>query len=157
MLAPACRSREIAPISTGTGEGGDVADEVRRGFGFTKLIVSDVDELFGFYHHVFGLVERARVRQGEGELQLDEIILSAPGDGYSTPTLVIQRFPNRPVPPPGEATLGFVVDDADATVEAALAAGGSVVRPAHPQPQHGVKVAFVKDSDGHLIEIVEML
>jgi catechol 2,3-dioxygenase-like lactoylglutathione lyase family enzyme len=134
-----------------------MAGSVGTGFGFTKLIVSDVDRLFAFYNSVFGLVEKARVRQGEGEYQLDEIIMGSRGEGYATPTLVIQRFPNRPIPKPGEATLGFVVADVDATVAAALAAGGSIYRAAHAQPQHGVKVAFVRDSDGHMVEIVEML
>lgn len=134
-----------------------MADGTSRGFSFTKLIVSDVDHLYAFYNQVFGLVEKARVRQGEGEHELDEIIMGADTAGYSNPTLVIQRFPNRPVPAPGEATLGFVVDDVDAIVESAWAEGGSVYREAQAQPQHGVKVAFIKDSDGHLIEVVEML
>ncbi|MCP1470368.1 putative enzyme related to lactoylglutathione lyase [Sphingobium sp. OAS761] len=132
-------------------------EQTRSGFSFTKLIVSDVDSLFTFYHRVFGLVEKARVRQGEGEFKLDEIILGPEGGGYAMATLVIQRFPNRPIPEPGEATLGFIVTDVDATVVSALECGGSVHRPAHAQPQHGVKVAFIKDSDGHLIEVVEML
>lgn len=134
-----------------------MAQRPRSGFSFTKLIVSDVDTLFAFYNRVFGLVEQARVRQGEGEHQLDEIILTAEGSGYASPTLVIQRYLNRPVPPRGEATLGFVVEDVDATVETALTMGGTVERAAHSQPQHGVRVAFIRDSDGHLIEIVEML
>jgi len=83
--------------------------------------------------------------------------MGAAGKGYSTPSLVIQRYPNRPIPAPGEATLGFVVQDLDATVANALAAGGSIHRPAKAEPQHGVKVAFIKDSDGHLIEVVQML
>jgi len=134
-----------------------MADSARTGFSFTKLIVSDVDNLYSFYNRVFGLVEKARVRQGEGEHELDEIIMGADEAGYSSPTLVIQRFPHRPIPDRGEVTLGFVVDDVDATVEKAWAEGGSVYRAAHAQPQHGVKVAFIKDSDGHLIEVVEML
>jgi len=134
-----------------------MSEVARTGFSFTKLIVSDVDSLFSFYNSVFGLVEKQRVIQGEGEHELDEIILTAEAGGYSGATLVIQRFPNRPIPAPGEATLGFIVDNVDATVEAALAAGGSVYRAAHAQPQHGVKVAFIRDSDGHTIEIVEML
>lgn len=134
-----------------------MADGVKIGFGFTKLIVSDVDSLYAFYASVFGMAEIARVRQGEGATELDEIIMGAAGGGYTTPTLVIQRFPNLPIPVPGEATLGFVVEDVDATVAAALAAGGSVHRAAQAQPQHGIKVAFIKDSDGHLVEVVEML
>jgi predicted enzyme related to lactoylglutathione lyase len=134
-----------------------MAESAQTGFGFTKLIVSDVDSLFAFYARVFNLAEVARVRQGEGEDELDEIIMGAAGKGYSTPSLVIQRYPNRPIPAPGEATLGFVVQDLDATVANALAAGGSIHRPAKAEPQHGVKVAFIKDSDGHLIEVVQML
>lgn len=134
-----------------------MAAGVNTGFSFTKLIVSDVDNLYAFYNRVFDLVEKARVRQGEGEHELDEIIMGADKDGYSTPTLVIQRFPNRPIPDRGEVTLGFVVADVDAIVKKAQAEGGSVYRAAQSQPQHGVKVAFIKDSDGHLIEVVEML
>jgi predicted enzyme related to lactoylglutathione lyase len=131
-----------------------MADGIKPGFGFTKLIVSDVDQLYRFYQTVFGLAQVARVRVGEGEDELDEIIMGASGS-YSVPTLVIQRYPNRPVPAPGEATLGFVVEDVDATVKLALETGGELHRPARAQPEHGVKVAFIRDSDGHLIEIVE--
>lgn len=126
-------------------------------FGFTKIITADVDRVFGFYQAVLGLEQRVRVRQGEGEHQVDEIITTGPGGDRSGPTLVIQSYPNRPLPAPGEATLGFVVDDVDAVVANALAQGGSVYRAAHAQPQHGVKVAFVRDCGGHMIELVEML
>jgi len=134
-----------------------MAQSSNAGFSFTKLIVSDVDSLFAFYNRVFGLTELARVRQGEGEHELDEIIMTGAQGGYSVPSLVIQRYPNRPVPAPGEATLGFIVEDVDATVNLAVAAGGAVYRAATVQPQHGIKVAFVHDSQGHLIEVVEML
>jgi len=65
--------------------------------------------------------------------------------GCSAPTLAIQRHPAPPLPEFGAATLGFIVTDVGAH------------RPASAQLQHGGKVAFVKDSDGHLIERVEML
>jgi len=78
--------------------------------------------------------------------------------GCSTPTLAIQRYPALPLPESGEATLGFIVivTDVGATVADALAAGGSAHHPASAQPQHGGKVAFVKNGDGHRIERVEM-
>jgi len=128
-----------------------------KGFGFTKIITADVDRVFAFYQAVFGLEEQVRVRQGEGEHQVDEIITMGPGGDRSGPTLVIQSYPNRPLPAPGEATLGFVVDDADEIVARALAHGGSVYRAVHAQPQHGIKVGFVRDCGGHMIELVEML
>lgn len=126
-------------------------------FAFTKLIVSDVDRLFAFYRDVFGLGEIARVRQGQGESELDEIIMGPEGAGYSVPSLVIQRYPNRPVPERGEATLGFIVPDLDRTLEAAVNAGASIDRPARTAPEHRIRVAFVKDTDGHLIEVVQTL
>jgi predicted enzyme related to lactoylglutathione lyase len=36
-------------------------------------------------------------------------------------------------------------------------AGGSIMQPIVDMPQHGVKVAFVRDNEGHLIEVVEPL
>jgi len=125
-------------------------------FSFTKIIVADVDRLYGFYHDVFGLAQIKRVRQGVGETELDEIIMGQAGAGYSGPGLVIQRYPNRPVPARGETTLGFIVSDIDQTIETAVAAGAVIDRPLRTAPEHGIRVAFIKDPDGHLIEIVQM-
>lgn len=125
-------------------------------FSFTKIIVRDVDRLYGFYHDVFGLAQITRVRQGEGETELDEIIMGPAGVGYSVPSLVIQRYPNRPIPVAGEATLGFMVSDIGKTIERAVAAGATIDRPIRNAPEHEIHVAFIKDPDGHLIEIVQM-
>ncbi len=125
-------------------------------FSFTKIIVADVDRLYGFYHDVFGLAQINRVRQGEGQAELDEIIMGPAGAGYSVPSLVIQRYPNRPVPARGEATLGFIVADIDRTIQTAVAAGAVIDRPVRTAAEHGIRVAFIKDPDGHLIEIVQM-
>ena len=126
-------------------------------FSFTKIIVADVDRLFAFYRAVFGMAETARVRQGEGDAELDEIIMGPAGAGYSVPSLVIQRYPNRPIPAPGEATLGFIVADIDRTIKTALAAGATIDQPLRTAAEHGIRVAFIKDPDGHRIEIVQML
>jgi len=50
-----------------------------------------------------------------------------------------------------------VVGDLDAVVAAASARGATVTRAAQTQAQHGVRVAFIKDPDGHLVELVQML
>jgi catechol 2,3-dioxygenase-like lactoylglutathione lyase family enzyme len=127
-----------------------------RQFSFTKIVVTDVERLFAFYRDVFGMDQTARVRQGEGAAELDEIIMGPAGTGYAVPSLVIQRYPNRPVPTRGEATLGFIVSDIERTVEIAVAAGATIDRPIRSASEHGIRVAFIKDPDGHLIEIVEM-
>ncbi len=126
-------------------------------FGFTKIIVSDVDRLLAFYRDVFGLAQVSRIKQGEGDFELDEIIMATAGSSQLIPSLVIQRYPNRPVPAPGEATLGFIVNDLERTLAAATAAGATIERPAWTASEHGVRVAFLKDIDGHLVEVVQTL
>jgi len=52
---------------------------------------------------------------------------------------------------------GFITDDLEAFVERALTAGGAVVDAPWDSVEHGVKVAFVTDVEGHLIEVVQMI
>jgi len=52
--------------------------------------------------------------------------------------------------------MGSVTGDIVALFERALAADGSLPRPMRDMPEHGVKVGFVADPEGHLIEVVEM-
>lgn len=125
-------------------------------FSFTKIIVADVERVYAFYNSVLGVEQHIRVRQGEGYDELDEIV-SKPVGAQVAPTLAIKCFVNRPAPPPGEVQLGFVVRNVDEVVEAALEAGGKIAKPAVNQPQHGVRVAFIQDVEGHMIEVVELL
>ena len=53
--------------------------------------------------------------------------------------------------------LGFNVTDIAATVRAVEEAGGTVDTPIDEMPDIGVAVAFVKDPEGHLIEIAQNL
>jgi len=121
---------------------------------FTKIIVGDVERVFAFYRDVFGIEQLTRVQIGEGYEQLDEIV-SKPAGGVGAPTLVIKCFVNRPAPAPGEVQIGFVVPNVDKIVSAAVAAGGKVLKPAVNLPEHGIRVAFVHDVEGHTVEIVE--
>jgi predicted enzyme related to lactoylglutathione lyase len=52
--------------------------------------------------------------------------------------------------------MGFITPDLAALLDRAKAAGGELARPIRDMPEHKVKVAFVKDNEGHLIEVVEM-
>lgn len=124
--------------------------------GFTKIIVADVDRVFDFYARVLGVEERSRVRTGAGDEALEEII-SHPVGHADAPTLIIKSYINRPAPPPGELQLGFQVASVDDVVAAAVAAGGSVAKPPRDAPEHGVRVAFLKDVEGHMIEIVQLI
>jgi len=124
-------------------------------FGFTKLIVQDLEAMATFYKDVAGLVESGRVQSAVGERKIDEILFEATGSGG--PTLVLFKFLDRDAPAIEEVILGFITPDLEAFVERTKAAGGAVVTEIETQVEHGVKVAFVTDPEGHLLEVVELL
>lgn len=49
-----------------------------------------------------------------------------------------------------------MTSDIVALLERATAAGGRIATPIQEQREHRVKVAFVQDIEGHLIEVVEL-
>ena len=124
-------------------------------FGFTKLIVQDLEAMATFYKDVAGLTESGRVQAAVGDRKIDEILFNATGEGG--PTLVLFKFLDRKAPALEESILGFVTPDLEAFVARTKAAGGTVVTEIESQPEHGVKVAFVTDPEGHLLEFVELL
>lgn len=123
-------------------------------FAFTKLVVADLDRSGTFYREVFGLKEQGRVTADIAGRRIDEIMYrtTAPGGG----TFVLLRFEDLPEPSVDGVIPGFVTGDVAGVVERAAAAGGTVVQPPRDMPEHGVRVAFVTDLDGRLIEVVEM-
>lgn len=124
-------------------------------FGFTKLIVQDLEAMATFYKDVAGLTESGRVQAMVGERAIDEIMFNATAEGGST--LVLFKFLDRTAPATEEVILGFITPDLEAFVERTKAAGGAIVTEIETQAEHGVKVAFVKDPEGHLLEVVELL
>lgn len=124
-------------------------------FGFTKLVVQDLEAMATFYKNVAGLVEMARVQDAVGDRQIDEIMFNATGEGGAT--FVLFKFLDRDAPAQDEVILGFQTSDIVSFVERVQAAGGTVVQPIEVKEAHGVKVAFVTDPEGHLIEVVELL
>lgn len=124
-------------------------------FGFTKLVVGDLEKSAAFYKSVCELTEMARVNAVIEGRAISEIMFVATGQGAAT--FVLLAYPDAPTPKTGELILGFITQDVDAFVARACKAGGSVAQEAQKQPEHGVKVAFVRDVEGHLIEVVELL
>ncbi|WP_449469062.1 VOC family protein [Sphingobium chungangianum] len=124
-------------------------------FGFTKLVVQDLEGTAAFYKDVAGLVEMARIQDTVGDRQIDEILFNATGEGGAT--FVLFKFLDRDAPARDEVILGFQTSDLEAFVERVQKAGGNVVQPIEVREAHGVKVAFVTDAEGHLIEVVELL
>lgn len=124
-------------------------------FGFTKLVVADLEASARFYSDVFGFKESGRVRADIAGRGIDEIMFHPTTPGGST--FVLLRFDDRSSPSADEVILGFISPDVDDVIARATAAGGGVAQEPVPQPAHGVKVGFVTDNEGHLIEVVELL
>jgi lactoylglutathione lyase len=124
-------------------------------FSFTKLLVDDLEKTASFYKSVCGLVETGRVDAVIGGRKISEILFAAAYQG--APTFVLLKFLDAPKPTNDEVILGFITDDVVAFIERAVAAGGTVVDQPWDNVEHGVKVGFVTDVEGHLIEVVQIL
>lgn len=120
-------------------------------YGFTKIVVNDLQAEFAFYTDVLGRVERTRYDFDT----LAEILLTSP-DGADQ-SLALLHYKGKPAPSPGSAVLGFHVTDVDGVVHRAEAAGGTVTAPVKEMSEVGIKVAFVQDPEGHVLELVERL
>lgn len=125
--------------------------------GFVKLVTHDIEGLLPFYTEVFDLEVHHRMRLDAEQLGTDwamqEIILKA-SDGAMG--LVLFEFQHREVVAPGGTILAFHVPDLAATIDKAVAAGGAVARPLQEMPEHGVKIAFLTDPRGTLLEVLEV-
>jgi predicted enzyme related to lactoylglutathione lyase len=125
-------------------------------FGFTKLVVHDLEAMARFYQAVYGLYAVNRVREHIGDEAIDEIMLS-PDAEAAWGSLVLLRYPGRGPSPSGEVILGFTTTDLPALLDRVRAAGGIVHAPMKEMPELNLRVAFATDPEGHLAELVQML
>ncbi len=124
------------------------------------LAVADLQAAASWFCDVFGLVRELTLRVEPLDLSIEMLI--HPEFGYRLELL------HRPGSPPGrkpgtpaEAALragyghvAFDVTDLDAWYERAVAQGARPVMPPGPSPEAGVRMAFVADPEGNLIEII---
>ncbi|MEO8694594.1 MAG: VOC family protein [Acidimicrobiales bacterium] len=122
-------------------------------FGFTKLLVADLDTSAAFYRSVFGLQETGRIESEIAGRAIEEILFSPTGVGAAT--FVLLRYLDATRASDSEVILGFITSDIDALMQRALAAGGSIRRDAQDYSDLRVKVAFIADNEGHLLEVVQ--
>jgi len=123
--------------------------------GFTKLIVEDMDAMSKFYGALCGFEE-----EGRGDAQIAgrpvrEVYFRS--DPPGTGTFTLTKFLDAPRLATEAVILGFIATNIDQFVETAVTAGGIVIETVKLDPAHGVKYAFVKDIEGNLIEVVELL
>src|ERR1035438_7127752 len=123
-------------------------------FSFSKLIVHELERTAAFYKSVFGFVEWQRVESATNGRSISEIsfLPTYPGGG----SLTLIKLLDTSAPRHGEMIIGFTTNDIDALLERAEAAGGRVTEPVRSMPEHRLRVTFVADVEGHVIEVVQM-
>ncbi|HEU4582834.1 MAG TPA: VOC family protein [Polyangiaceae bacterium] len=112
------------------------------------LYVEDLDRAVGFYQKAFQLEEK--MRQGPyAEMNTGAVTL-----GLVTRDFVGEHTGIKLPAGGGASEIAFVVSEAAVPkqFEAALAAGGTSVLKPRKQPW-GQLVSYVRDPDGHLVEI----
>ena len=119
----------------------------------TMLRVVDLDKSIHFYTEVLGMRLLRRNDYPEGKFTLAFV-----GFGEESDNTVIELTHNWETTSYdlGNAYghIAIKVDDVYAACERISAAGGEVVRPAGPM-KHGTTIlAFVKDPDGYMIELL---
>lgn len=123
-------------------------------YAFTKIIVADLAAMEHFYCDTLGLRVQARIAVDKPGYVIRETVLVV---GESGTLLNLVQHLDRPCPAPGEAVVGLSVDDLDAVIDAATGAGGSVVTPPVDIPDHKLKIAYIADPEGHMLELLQPL
>lgn len=120
----------------------------------TMLRVGDLDRSINFYTKAFGMHELRRRDVPDGKYTLAFV-----GYGDEESNTAIELTYNYGVEKyePGTAFghLAVGVPDVAGSCERAVEAGGVITRPAGPVKFGTTIIAFVRDPDGYLIELVE--
>lgn len=120
---------------------------------YVILIVGDLDRALRFYTEVLGL--KLGHRSGDyAQLDTGATRLALYARSAMATTLGMSLEAPRPAAP--ELEIGFKVADVDAAVNELIARGVSPVVP--PSDRFwGQRTAYVRDPDGHLIELAQDL
>ena len=122
-------------------------------FAYTILYVRDVPCSLAFYESAFGLRRRFLHESGMyGELDTGATTLSFVGEELAKSTLPEGFQRSDPSLPPAAFEVAFATAEVPAAYERAVGAGAAAVVPPKVKPW-GQTVAYVRDLDGHLIEL----
>lgn len=117
--------------------------------GYVILYVEDVPRALAFYHEALGLGIRMNMGM-YAELETGGTALAVSQRAF------VAEHLGLPLPPPGQGSseIGLVVpqEQVDEMYARALAAGATAVMAPTQQPW-GQRVSYVRDPDGHLVEI----
>ena len=126
------------------------------------LAVADLTAEASWFCEVFGLVRELALRVEPLDLSIEMLI--HPGYGYRVellhrpgPDSVARGKPDNPAEAAlrhGYGHVAFDVTDLDAAYDRAVARGARPVMAPCPSPEPGVRMAFVADPEGNLVELL---
>lgn len=120
----------------------------------TMIRVTDLEKSIDFYTNIFGM-ELLRKK----DFPSGKFTLAFVGYGSEDDNTVLELTHNWETDSydMGNAFghIAIAVDDAYKACDDITAKGGEVVRPAGPMKHGGGVIAFVKDPDGYMIELIE--
>jgi lactoylglutathione lyase len=124
------------------------------------LSVADLETAAGWYCAAFGYRRELDLRVDQADIDIVMLIHEAHGDRLE----LLHRTGSTPGPraaDPAEALLwqgfghvAFDVADLDATFERVVGLGARPVLTPQPSPEAGVRMAFVADPEGNLVELL---
>ncbi|MBS7255700.1 VOC family protein [Flavobacterium branchiicola] len=122
-------------------------------FGYTILYVEDVEKSIAFYENVFGFT-RKFISPGSdyGELNTGETTISFASKKLAAQNLKEGFLESNLEDKPFAIELGFITDEVGELVQKATSFGAVLVTEPAKKPW-GQIVAYVRDTDGFLIEI----
>jgi lactoylglutathione lyase len=115
------------------------------------IVVHDLDRAVDFYTSIIGMQQAQRIDVPDMNL-VEVIMVFPPGRGAAVVLMQYTDAEDRSFKDDG-SKLVLQVGDCVAVAEAARAAGHEVTREPAEYPGFG-KIAFVKDPDGHTLELL---
>lgn len=125
-------------------------------FQYHKLIVNDLEKSSDYYEKVFGIEKLLHVDENLGGRSVTEVVYKGRGASPALPFMLV-KFHDATHPVVGEVVLTYVTDDLAALLDRVRAAGGTIVQDIRTREEHGVATAFVRDLEGHFMEIIHPL
>ena len=129
------------------------------------LAVADLGAAAAWYCDVFGLEPELSLRVDAIDLSIEMLIhpafgyrvelLHRPGTGDGTSAGAKPANPAVAALRAGYGHVAFAVADLDAAYDHAVAHGARPVMPPCPAPEPGVRMAFVADPEGNLVELLD--
>ncbi len=120
----------------------------------TMLRVTDLQKSLDFYTGMFGMQVLRKKDYPEGRFTLAFV---GYGDEQENTVLELTHNWDTKAYDMGNAFghIAIAVDDAYRACEEIAARGGEVVRPAGPMKHGTTVIAFIRDPDGYMIELIE--